>query len=188
MVEPLVVTTTTTQLSPSTAPMNGSSTNTTLIPNGYYSLNAVQNSVRSYQKHVSNRYHQHHHHHNGHVIGPAPLQHFHHHIHHWQTSTNAANAATTPPLVAEQPAIFQFGPGFETQSLHQQRLSRFSNEQQTNGGSNGGGGNGGNGASTQTAIVNGSSSIPEHIVHFHVNPGISVILRFGNSTQLFHGE
>jgi hypothetical protein len=107
----------------------------------------------------------------------SPHQYFHHYHHHWSypasnlasSSVVGGSAASAGTSVAA--ATFHFGPGFEPQ----QQISRYTS------GSNVGTAAGSSGSSPGCASQ-------QHVVHFHVNPGVTVSFQMGDNVQVIKGR
>lgn len=120
-----------------------------------------------HHKATTTRHHHHHLHH-------TPLQHFHHFHHHWTYPESGA------PCPAAGPATFHFGPGFEPQQPLPSRYGSGPSQTtpQTQNAST-------TTSTTTTAIPNPNA---EHIVHFHVNPGVTVSFQIGDNIELIRGK
>lgn len=128
------------------------------------SLNCASSSSSSSN---SNSNHLHH----------SPHQYFHHYHHHWSypasnlASSSVVGGAPSPAGSNVTAATFHFGPGFEPQ----QQISRYPS------GSNAG----------STAASSGSNPgcpSQQHVVHFHVNPGVTVSFQMGDNVQVIKGR
>ncbi|XP_069690323.1 uncharacterized protein [Periplaneta americana] len=89
--------------------------------------------------------------------------HFHHYHHHW--SYPASNLASSSASSSTGTATFHFGPGFEP---------RYPS-----------GGSAGAAASSSTTTGGASQ---QHVVHFHVNPGVTVSFQMGDNVQVIKGR
>jgi hypothetical protein len=106
-----------------------------------------------------------------------PHQHFHHYHHHWSfPASNLASSSVpggTPSSAGTNvaAATFHFGPGFEPQ----QQISRYPS-----------GGNAG--AAAASSGSNPGCPSQQHVVHFHVNPGVTVSFQMGDNVQVIKGK
>lgn len=127
--------------------------------------NSINNNTNNNNNNNSNNQHQqqHHHHHHYYHYHPHPLHHRSHLSHYTtgETIDGNTNSGSTSP------AKFCLGPGFEPQQTQQQ---------------SGTGGNNFGGAGPSQTQNN------EHIVMFHVNPGVSISLQIGDNIQLLSGK
>jgi hypothetical protein len=103
--------------------------------------------------------------------------HFHHYHHHWSyPASNLASSSVvggSPSCVAGSlaAATFHFGPGFEPQ----QQISQY-----PSGGSAG--------AAAASSGSNPDCPSQQHVVHFHVNPGVTVSFQMGDNVQVIKGR
>lgn len=128
-----------------------------------------------------NRAHHHHLHH-------PQMQHFHHFHHHW--SYPEPGVVVPPP----GPATFHFGPGFEYQAQRPPGPGTI----KTNNNSAVRSSPSSSPSDGAFSVVNGSTpstssspqpqQTPEHVVHFHVNPGVTVSFQIGDSMELIQGK
>lgn len=107
----------------------------------------------------------------------SPHQYFHHYHHHWSypasnlSSSSVVGGSPSPAGTSVTAATFHFGPGFEPQ----QQISRYPS------GSNAG-------AAAASSGSNPGCPSQQHVVHFHVNPGVTVSFQMGDNVQVIKGR
>ena len=113
---------------------------------------------------------------NNHLLH-SPHQYFHHYHHHWSypasnlASSSVVGGAPSPAGSSVTAATFHFGPGFEPQ----QQISRYPS------GSNAG-------SAAASSGSNPGCPSQQHVVHFHVNPGVTVSFQMGDNVQVIKGR
>ena len=142
---------------------NGKSHNTS-------TLNSSGNSSSSSSSSCSSSSSSNHLHH-------SPHQYFHHYHHHWSypasnlASSSVVGGTPSPAGSSVTAATFHFGPGFEPQ----QQISRYPS------GSNAG-------SAAASSGSNPGCPSQQHVVHFHVNPGVTVSFQMGDNVQVIKGR
>lgn len=137
-------------------------------PHTNNNINSSSNNNNNNHQHSSHHYHHHHlHHHHHHQQQQQHPLYQRYHLSHCTTGevldgSNSNNGSTSP-------AKFCLGPGFEPQT-----------QQSATSGGNNNNNNFGAGPS--------QSQNNEHVVFFHVNPGVSISLQIGDNIQVLSGK